>query len=52
MPQTISQRIYVLGACLEAHDWPSFDEIVDEMGKDGIKDSNIDLLIEEAKKIR
>lgn len=52
VPQTISQTISILGACLEARDWPSFDEIVDEMGKDGIKDSNIDLLIEEAKKIR
>lgn len=52
VPQTISQKISILGACLEARDWSSFDKIVDEVKKDGIKNLNIDLLIEEAEKIR
>lgn len=52
IPQTISQKISVLGACLETHAWDTFDKIVNDIKLEGINDVNINILIAEANKIR
>lgn len=52
VPRTISQKISVLGACLETRAWNTFDKIVNDIKSDGINDANINILIAEADKIR
>lgn len=51
-PRTISQKISVLGACLETRTWNTFDKIVNDAKSEGIRDVNINILIAEANKIR
>lgn len=52
IPKTISQKISVLGACLETHAWDTFDRVVNDIKLEGINDVNINILIAEANKIR
>lgn len=52
IPQTIPQKISILGACLETHAWDTFDKIVNDIKLEGINDVNINILIAEANKTR
>lgn len=51
-PLTLSQKITVLGACLETHQWDKFDKIIEGIKSEGINNPNINFLIEQANKIR
>lgn len=52
VPKTISQVVTLLGACVDTHNWTIFDKTMIVANTQGFKNTQVDLLIEEAKKIR
>lgn len=52
IPQTISQVISVLGACIDIHAWNTFDKTIEYAKQQGFRNIHIDMLIEDANKIR
>jgi UDP-2,3-diacylglucosamine pyrophosphatase LpxH len=52
IPKTTTQIITVLGACIETRAWNTFDKTIANVNMEGIKNLQIEVLIEEAKKIR
>lgn len=52
VPRTTTQIISVLGACIDTRAWNTFDKTIDDVNKEGIKNPQIDVLIEEAIKNR
>lgn len=52
VPKTITQIICVLGASLETHNWQLFDKTIQIAETQGLKTSQVDMMIEESKKIR
>lgn len=51
-PNTLSQVISLLGACVDTHNWAIFDKTIIVAETCGYKNMQINMLIEEANKIR
>lgn len=52
IPNTISQVVTILGACVENHSWTLFDKTISFAKQNGLENCQVAILIEEANKIR
>ena len=51
-PKTVSQVVSILGACVESHDWTFFDKTLFVAETQGLRKLQMNVIIEEANKIR
>lgn len=51
-PKTVSQVVSILGACVESHDWTFFDKTLFVAETQGLRNLQMNVIIEEANKIR